>query len=177
MLFVWLPAFFSGFALVSLIVALFWLAKSSRCSLDSFTPEKDLSNPEDGLPARTWHEPEEKAFAPALSSYSPEELGELQQNRRRLLLCLRQLRSDFQRAWSVCRLLAPLSSDPEFGSTLVKEMVSFHLLYGLTWVQVATGMRVDMRVRSLVNTVHALRETAHQTLEAMPAHLAPQNVA
>lgn len=90
------------------------------------------------------------------------------QRRQAMRLYLKQLRGDFQFSWSICRLLTPVSQDPDFGTMLVKQWVQFHTLYGVLTVRcvLGYGSSTDQQVQTLVQSLSALRTGAAGILDA-----------
>ena len=44
---------------------------------------------------------------------------------------LKDIRADFSRIWTVCRLLTPLNPDPNFSIVLLRQWVVFHGYYAV----------------------------------------------
>jgi hypothetical protein len=84
------------------------------------------------------------------------------QRRRAMRLYLKQLRADFQFSWSICRLLTPVSQDPDFATMLVKQWIQFHILYGVLNARCALGYgsSTDQQVQMLVRSLSTLRTGA-----------------
>jgi len=84
------------------------------------------------------------------------------QRRQAMRLYLKQLRGDFQFSWSICRLLTPVSQDPDFGTMLVKQWIQFHLLYGMLTARcvLGYGSSTDQQVQTLVRSLSTLRTGA-----------------
>lgn len=125
---------------------------SARVSaLDSFRPLERLMVEADG---------EMLEGSPALAK-------KLDGNRRRVLRAyLRELRAEFVRAFGVCRLLAPVSRDPDFLSTLLRSYAAFHLTYGVMWVTCVTGLSISpARLQQLRQPLDMLRSRATELLD------------
>lgn len=88
------------------------------------------------------------------------------ERKKTMRLFLRQLRGDFVEAWSICRLLTPVSGDHDFAAMLMRRWLSFHLCYSLMTVGCALGLdwRVEGEVRKLVGSLTELREGARNIL-------------
>jgi len=84
---------------------------------------------------------------------------------------LRQLRRGFLRAWSVCRLLAPVSEDPSFLSSLIRQFFVFHLRFFWIYAHDLAGVKPASAepFRDLVESVSGQHREAAQLLAA--AHL------
>ena len=86
--------------------------------------------------------------------------------RRVLRTYLRELRSEFLRAFGVCRLLAPVSHDPDFLSTLLRSYAAFHISYGYMWVGCMTGIRVSAdQLEGLKQPLNLMRSRATELLD------------
>ena len=83
-------------------------------------------------------------------------------------LFLEQLRQDFMRAWTVCRLLTPVSDDPNFALSLLKQLVVFHGLFVVTQARCLWGFRapLEVDVAPLVDSFAQLRRGAGELLQA-----------
>jgi hypothetical protein len=83
-----------------------------------------------------------------------------------LRLYLRRFRRDFQEAWGACRVLAPFSADPNFGTALIGNLLTFYRLYSQVQIQrmLHTFMPSTVRVRKLVQALRQVREVAYGTL-------------
>jgi hypothetical protein len=93
--------------------------------------------------------------------------GRLHRSRQRVMkLYLRRFRQDFQEAWSVCRVLAPFSADPNFGTALIGNLCTFYRLYSQVQIQLMlhTFVPGDVRVSNLVQALRQVREVAYGTL-------------
>lgn len=120
-------------------------------TLDSFKPLERLMLEEDG----------------DLLEDKPTLAKKLNGNRRRVLRAyLRELRAEFMRAFGVCRLLAPVSQDPEFVSTLLRSYAAFHVTYGVMWVSCLTGLTISpAMVHRLRQPLDMLRSRATELLD------------
>ena len=87
--------------------------------------------------------------------------------RRVMRQCLRKLQSDFWRLWTLARLLAPHSPDPEFGLTLITQLFVFHGLWGLLFFRTYVWSldKVTAQFTSLVDSVERMRDAAHAAVE------------
>lgn len=73
---------------------------------------------------------EDSAFLRSQRGYSRAIERRLRRQRRQVLsLYLRQIRAEFSQVWNLCRLLAPVSNNPDFGALVLKQFVIFHGLY------------------------------------------------
>lgn len=102
----------------------------------------------------------------------------LDANRRQVLRAyLKELRAEFLRAFNVCRLLAPVSHDPEFVSSLVRSYAMFHLTYYSLWVGCVSGIPVDAsKIMGLKQPLEQMRSRATALLD-MDAALAANSSA
>ena len=99
------------------------------------------------------------------------------QRRQVMRLYLKQLRGDFQFSWSICRLLTPVSQDPDFGTMLIKQWIQFHVLYGTLTVRcvLGYGSSTDQQVQALVRSLSTLRTGAAEILgDAIVGPFEPQ---
>jgi hypothetical protein len=107
------------------------------------------------------------AFVHAHACYGPQTLGRLRRQRRRICrLYLREIRADFARIWSLCRLLTPYVKDPEFSTALLRELVTFYTLYSLLWLGTLRDSTAHnlLDVDAIVGALTRLREAAQQAL-------------
>jgi hypothetical protein len=83
-----------------------------------------------------------------------------------MALYLRQMRRDFHRIWSLCRLLAPLSHDSELSVVLVRQYAVFHVLYLVLQLRCLLGWYgyADFEITSLVAALNHIRLRAHSAL-------------
>jgi hypothetical protein len=81
--------------------------------------------------------------------------------------CLGELRHDFWRLWTLARLLAPYSRDPEFGVTLCAQLFVFHCLWGPLFVRTYVwGLDKGVaQFMSLVDGVEHMRKAAQSGVE------------
>lgn len=92
-----------------------------------------------------------------------------------MTLYLRQLRGDFQRVWSLCRLLAPFSKDSELSVLLVRQFVVFHCLYFVLRLRCLTGWygSADLNIALLFRVLGQIRTRASQALQTSQLALEP----
>jgi hypothetical protein len=113
---------------------------------------------------------EDERFLANRGVLSAERRGQLHRARCRVMrLYLQQFRQDFQEAWSVCRLLAPFSEDPNFGVMLLKQLATFYRLYSLAQVRVFMHAYrpADLGVNELVDALRQVRRVAYDTLASV----------
>lgn len=113
---------------------------------------------------------EDERFLTSRGLLTPERRKQLHRSRTKVMkLYLSQFRADFHEAWGVCRLLAPFSEDPDFGVTLVRQLVTFYKLY--SQVQVRLWLHAyspgDLGVSELVNSLRQVRQVAYETLSSV----------
>ena len=96
---------------------------------------------------------------------TPQKIRRFRKTRRRVMnLFLSDIRRDFYRAWSVCRQLAPVSDDPDFGVNLFKQFLTFHRLYFRARILSAGSVywREDLEFGAIVDVLGTMRESAAQ---------------
>lgn len=106
---------------------------------------------------------------------TPELFEKLKSNRRKAMrLYLADIRADFQRAFTVCRLLTPVSNDADLTSRLLKSWVQFHLLYAGLQVRGSLGYSTPLVKESkvMLEAVEGLRREAHLLLQQAPVPVA-----
>ena len=86
---------------------------------------------------------------------------------------LKDIRSDFNRIWTVCRLLSPLNPDPNFSTALLGQWVVFHSYYlvaqGCCHVGCLCWMPLDFS--GLTRNLKQLGTMASDTLQLTDAML------
>ena len=105
-------------------------------------------------------------------SYPVEQLpggaGCLSKDRGRLMrMFLKRLRGDFLIAWVVCRLLAPISQEPDPMWKLFRHWLRFHWLFAKVWVTTYAGQSVQAlsQVNRLVAAFDDLRLRASALMQ------------
>lgn len=91
----------------------------------------------------------------------------LRLRRRRIIgLYLRDIRSDFNRVWSICRLLAPMNPDPGFSTALIRQLFVFYAYYAAIHACCLFGCYcyIPVEVGGLVRGMKQLGEMASETL-------------
>ena len=90
-------------------------------------------------------------------------------------LYLKRLRRDYVEVWRICKLLAPISPDPAFASTLSKQYWSFHCAYFAVLVQclLPSMGRRSTAADALVQTLSEIRDQAQGLLAASESAMAP----
>jgi hypothetical protein len=83
-----------------------------------------------------------------------------------MALYLRQMRRDFQRVWSLCRLLAPVSPDSELSVVLIRQYAVFHVLFLVLHLRCLLGWYgyAEFEITTLVSALNHLRLKAHSVL-------------
>jgi len=92
----------------------------------------------------------------------------VESRKRTMRLFLRQLRGDFMRAWTICRLLTPVSDDPTYAFSLIRQLLVFHGLFAVTHARCLWAFRspIEVDVTPLVDSFSELRQGAAQLLQA-----------
>ena len=84
---------------------------------------------------------------------------------------LRDLRGDFNRIWTVCRLLTPLNPDPNFSTDLLRQWVVFHGYYTVAqsccWIGCLCWLPLDFS--GLTRNLKQLGTMASDTLRLTDA--------
>ena len=102
-----------------------------------------------------------------LRNSPPQLIRKLRRNRRRAMgLFLGEVRRDFYRAWSVCRLLSPMSDDPDLPAMLFRQLAVFHILYFRLRLRclVCCNEHVVVDIEKLVEALWGLQTSATQVL-------------
>ncbi|MBI1353208.1 MAG: hypothetical protein GC160_02600 [Acidobacteria bacterium] len=90
-----------------------------------------------------------------------------QERRKVLRVYLQALRAEFLRVFGVCRLLAPVSRDPEFVSQLARSYAVFHSAYFLLWMSSWTGVSFSpAKLAGLSQAVRQIRAQADGLLHS-----------
>lgn len=126
------------FVLLSLILviglAVGWeLLRVRRAAEDDLDPEQLLAKLS-GLhvydPMRRLLGDEDFVFVHSQEVLSARDKRRFRWRRRKAAAAyLRDIRGDFNRIWTVCRLLTPLNPDPNFSTVLLRQWVVFHGYY------------------------------------------------
>lgn len=96
-------------------------------------------------------------------------LPKLYQSRRRVMsLYLRRLRSDYQRLWSICRLLTPITEEEGFTSRLLRQYVRFHALFAMIELRCALGLSLNSNheIERLTELLAQLKQDTASLLRA-----------
>ena len=90
-------------------------------------------------------------------------------------LFLLDIRRDFYRAWSVCRQLAPVSDDPDFGVNLFKQLLTFHQLYFRVRILCVVSLywREDFEFGAIVDVLGTMQQSAAQMVRLAQISAAP----
>ena len=94
---------------------------------------------------------------------TPQSIRRFRRVRRRVMNSfLRDVRRDFYRAWSVCRQLAQVNDDPDFGVKLIKQFLTFHWLYFRVRILSAVSLwwSEDFGLGAVVNVLGAMQQSA-----------------
>lgn len=149
------------------------LSHSVPQCLDPDMLKKELSTTDKYQPLTRLFSRADFKFLAARNDFLPERHRQLYRSRRRVMsLYLGEMRHDFHRTWSLCRLLAPFSKDPEFGTNLVRQLVVFYGLYISVRLRLLVGSYgyAGADIEQLVNVLRGMRlgaQEAFQTAEAL----------
>lgn len=151
-------------------IELMRLFSGTRRPADLPELKKQYSGPDFYRPIERLFSEEDERFLNSRGLLTPERRKQLHRSRCKIMgLYLSQFRSDFHEAWGVCRLLAPFSDDPEFGVTLVRQLVTFYRLY--SQVQLKLWLHAyspgDLGISELVNSLRQIRRIAYETLSSV----------
>lgn len=155
--------------LIGLVMAL-ELLRLSRATPQSLHPDKlqeEISNPAVYQPMSRLFSKQDFWFLASRKELPPGAARRLRRARWTVLsLYLRQMRHDFHRTWCLCRLLAPVSQDAEFGAMLLRQLLVFHGLYFLLRMRCVLGWYgyVEFDISNLVDVLNQLRLSAQQAL-------------
>lgn len=149
-----------------------WLASRARETSalpNSQTLEAEASRLERyRVMTRLFSQEDNDFIAAGANVLGPAVAERLYKTRRRILrLYLRELRSDFSRLWSLCRLLAPYAPDPNFGAMLVSQLFLFHSTLTLVWLR-TFGVSFSLehaQFSLLIDAVQDLRNSAQSAVE------------
>jgi len=90
----------------------------------------EFSAPDRYRPVERLFDSNDARFLRTRAGNAPELEIRLQRSRQRVMRSyLRVFRHDFHQAWGVGRILAPFSEDPNFGVTLMTQLLTFYRLY------------------------------------------------
>jgi len=147
------------------------LLRLSRATPDPFDPnrlQRELSNPIVYRPISRLFVKEDLAFL--ASHHGGRDLRRrLRRSRAAVMtLYLRQMRSDFQRVWAVCRLLAPFSPDSELSILLIRQFILFHGLYFVLRLRCLTGWYgfAEFDAVMLLGLLNQVRSRASKALQS-----------
>ena len=92
----------------------------------------------------------------------------LSRRRRIMRTYLRELRQDFGRMLSMCRYLAPYIEDPNFGTVLLQQSVSFYCAYALLILRLSSNRTSQVRLDTdqLVAALRGLRKGVGRALQS-----------
>jgi len=91
------------------------------------------------------------------------------QRRRVLSLYLGQLNSEFREVWKICRLLAPMSNNPDFGAQVTKQFFTFYGLYWTLQFRCFMGALVPLHVNAggLVTPLQQLEQAMQRAFQSL----------
>ncbi len=91
------------------------------------------------------------------------------QRRRVLSLYLGQLRAEFHEVWKICRLLAPMSNNPDFGALVTRQFLIFYGLYWTLQIRCLAGALVPVQINAgnLVTPLQQLEQATRRVLQSL----------
>ncbi len=113
---------------------------------------------------------EDTEFLRQRKSHSAALRRRLNRQRRRVLsLYLRQIRSEFHEVWKICRLLAPMSNNPDFGALVTKQYLTFYGLYWTLQLRCFAGAVVPVHVNAfdLVTPLQQLEQATRRVFQSL----------
>lgn len=141
----------------------------SSSEVDVSVFDQELSGPES-------YEPMSRLFAERDFDYVERNTslgwvwsGKIRRTRYRVLsLYMTDLRCEFMKTCSICRLLAPMSPDPEFAFSLIRRLIQFHFTYFAVkwacWLGCYAYIRVD--TAKMLDTLREIAGQAQGSLRA-----------
>jgi hypothetical protein len=157
---------------VSLALELLRFMHAAPKVLDAVRLSPKISEPETYRPMARLFSREDVGYLSSRPGFRTQMLSKLRRSRSAIMSrYLRQIHVDFQRTWSLCRLLAPVSHDPDFSALLVRQFIAFHGLYFLLQARCLVGYYgyIHLDVTSLVEVLARLRQGAERTLRSTNA--------
>ena len=115
-------------------------------------------------------------FLMSAENRTPQSIRRYRRARRRVMNSfLHDIRRDFHRAWSVCRQLAPVSDDPDFGVNLIKQLLTFHQLYFRVRIVSVARLywREDFEFGPIVDLLGTMQQSAAQMVRVSQMAAAP----
>ncbi len=152
-------------------VAIAWellrLRGAAPAELDPDEIQKNLARLHVYEPMRRLLSDADFDFVARQGTLSPRWIRRFRTRRRRVIaLYLKDIRRDFNRIWSVCRLLAPMNPDPDFSTKLLQQLVVFYGYYFSVQVCCIVGCYcyIPVNAASLVGGLKGLGQLASETL-------------
>jgi hypothetical protein len=129
----------------------------------------ELSGPDKYRPVERLFDEADARFLRSRMANSSELEKRLRRSRRQVMQSyLRVFRRDFEQAWNVGRFLAPFSDDPNFGVTLVAQLLTFYRLYvSLEMRMLLHGYQPGVEVSQLLSALRQVRRIALTTLTSV----------
>ncbi len=144
-------------------------AKQEEGGLDLDALRRDYARPDPYAPMARLLGDDEEAFLREQSASCEHLRSKLRKQRRKAVrLYVKRMGADFDSTWRLCKLLAPISEDPNFVVRLGSAALRFHILHALVRVTLAIGADgfVRTRVSELTAIGSDLRSTAHTLLDS-----------
>jgi hypothetical protein len=158
-------------AVIALGLALWRLGPGSKDT------EVDLRVLTEARPACRTYEPLSRLFAAEDREFLRRHKGNSGAWRRRLArqrrlvlsLYLRQIRSEFHEVWKICRLLAPMSNNPDFGALVARQFLMFYGLYWALQFRCFIGVLVPVHVNAgdLVTPLQQLEQATRRVFQSL----------
>jgi hypothetical protein len=129
----------------------------------------ELASPDKYGPVERLFDDADVRFLRTRSDNAGELEQRLRRSRRRVMRSyLRVFRQDFDQAWNVGRFLAPFSEDPNFGVTLVTQLVTFYRLYAFIEMRMLVqAYQPGVEVSELLSALRHARQIALTTLTSV----------
>jgi hypothetical protein len=128
----------------------------------------ELSAPDRYRPVERLFDSEDTRFLRTRAGNATELEKKLQCSRQRVMRSYLQVfRQDFQQAWNVGRILAPFSDDPNFGVTLMTQLVTFYRLYCAIEMRMLINAYRPTEVGELLGALRQARQIALHTLTSV----------
>jgi hypothetical protein len=158
-----------GFIAVALAMELTQLFGPAPGIADLPKLTAELSAPDRYHPVERLFDSADGRFLRSRAADGDELEKRLRRSRQRVMRSyLRVFRSDFHQAWSVARVLAPFSEDPNFGVTLLTQLLTFYRLYACIEARLLLqAYQPGVEIGQLVRALREARQIALSTLTSV----------